>query len=144
MWVACWDYLCFCLSPEYRVRSSLTVTCAKGHINWYCSDQDRTTCRKEPIEMVPSCSLVICPPKTLKPHWPLVAPASRKLWFLKAPNFGKSTQTALELEHMSKVTIRCHKRCLQLSWVQIWQKNSNGKCPKLPITDFHALCHKVV
>ena len=50
-----------------------------------------------PQKMVPSCSLVICPPKTssLVNHWLLL------YWenfdFLKAPNFGKSTQMSLEL-----------------------------------------------
>ena len=32
-------------------------------------------------KMVPSCSLVICPPKTPKPHWPLVTPSLRKIFW---------------------------------------------------------------
>ena len=92
--------------------------------------------------MVPSCSPVICPSKTPKPHRPLIAPSLRKLWFSEGPVFWQKYSNSPGVAkswHMSKVTIRCHKRCAKLSWVQIWQKNSNGKCPKLPITDSHSV-----
>ena len=37
---------------------------------------------------------------------------------------------------MSKLTKKGPRRCHKVSWVQIWQKNSNGKCPKLPKKKF--------
>ena len=95
-------------------------------------------------KMVPSCSPVICPPKTPKPCWPLIAPSSRKLWFSEGPIFWQKYSNGPGVAkswHMSKVTIRCHKWCVKLSWVQIWQKNSNGKCPKLPIRNYHLWCY---
>ena len=50
-----------------------------------------------PPKMVPSCSLVICPPKTpsIVDHWWLLH--QENLDFLRAPYFGKSTQMALGL-----------------------------------------------
>ena len=33
--------------------------------------------------------------------------------------------------HVSKLTKKGPRRCHKVSCVQIWQKNSNGKCPKL-------------
>ena len=92
--------------------------------------------------MVPSYSLVIWLPKTPKSHRSPVAPSSRKLWFSEDtqfwPKYSNGPGVAKSWQ-ISKVTIRCHKRCLKLSWVQIWQKNSNGKCPKLPIRSAHSL-----
>ena len=92
--------------------------------------------------MVPWYSLVIWLPKTPKSHRSPVAPSSRKLWFSEDtqfwPKYSNGPGVAKSWQ-ISKVTIRCHKRCLKLSWVQIWQKNSNGKCPKLPIRSAHAL-----
>ena len=92
--------------------------------------------------MVPSYSLVIWLPKTPKSHQSPVAPSSRKLWFSEDtqfwPKYSNSPGVAKSWQ-ISKVTIRCHKRCLKLSWDQIWQKNSNGKCPKLPIRSAHSL-----
>ena len=92
--------------------------------------------------MVPSYSLVIWLPKTPKSHQSPVAPSSRKLWFSEDtqfwPKYSNGPGVAKSWQ-ISKVTIRCHKRCLKLSWDQIWQKNSNGKCPKLPIRSAHSL-----
>ena len=92
--------------------------------------------------MVPSYSLVIWLPKTPKSHQSPIAPSSRKLWFSEDtqfwPKYSNGPGVAKSWQ-ISKVTIRCHKRCLKLSWVQIWQKNSNGKCPKLPIRSAHSL-----
>ena len=100
-----------------------------------------------PPKMVPSYSLVIWLPKTPKSHWSPIAPSSRKLWFSEDtqfwPKYSNGPGVAKSWQ-ISKVTIRCHKRCLKLSWDQIWQKNSNGKCPKLPIMSAHALRYKVV
>ena len=39
--------------------------------------------------------------------------------------------------HMSKFTKKDPRRCHKVSCVQIWQINSNGKCPKLPKRDSH-------
>ena len=92
--------------------------------------------------MVPSYSLVIWLPKTPKSHWSPVTPSSRKLWFSEDTQFWPKYSNGPGVTkswQISKVTIRCHKRCLKLSWVQIWQKNSNGKCPKLPIRSAHSL-----
>ena len=100
-----------------------------------------------PPKMVPSYSLVIWLPKIPRSHWRPVAPSSRKLWFSEDtqfwPKYSNGPRVAKSWQ-ISKVTIRCHKRCLKLSWDQIWQKNSNGKCPKLPIRSAHSLRCKVV
>ena len=75
--------------------------------------------------MIPSCSPVICPPKIPKPCWPLIAPSLRKLWFSEGPVFWQKYSNGPGVAkswHMTKVTIRCHKRCVKLSRVQIWQK----------------------
>ena len=95
-------------------------------------------------KMVPSYSLVTWPPKSPKLHRAVVTPSLRKLWFSEGtvfwPKYSNSSGVTKSWQ-ISKVTIRCHKRCLKLSWVQIWQKNSNGKCPKLPVRSSHALCY---
>ena len=85
--------------------------------------------------------------KPPKPRRPLITPSSRKLWFSEGPVFWQNYSNGPGVAkswHMTKVTIRYHKRCVKLSWVQIWQKNSNGKCPKLPITDSHSWCYYVI
>ena len=86
-------------------------------------------------KMVPPYSLGTCPPKTPKPLWRPVAPSSSKHrlsedpWFW--PKYSNGPGVAKNW-HMSKWTSRGPRRCLKLSWDQIWQKNVNGKCPKLP------------
>ena len=104
--------------------------------------RDPLKCIAPPPKMVPSYSLVIWLPKTPKSHRSPVAPSSRKLWFSEDTQFWPKYSNGPGVTkswQISKVTIRCHKRCLKLSWVQIWQKNSNGKCPKLPIRSAHSL-----
>ena len=115
--------------------------------SFFNGPQDPLKCVTPPPQMVPSYSLVIWLPKTTKLHRSPVAPSSRKLWFSEDtqfwPKYSNGPGVAKSWQ-ISKVTIRCHKRCLKLSWVQIWQKNSNGKCPKLPIRSTHSLRYKVV
>ena len=97
-----------------------------------------------PSKMVPSYSLGTCPPKSLKTHWSLVTPSSRKklisedTWFCQKYLYGPGDAKTW---HVSEVVTKCHRRCLKLLWVQIWQKNSNGKCPKLLKRDSHAPCY---
>ena len=84
------------------------------------------------------------PHNTLKPHCSFI---KKKIDFLKAPNFDKSTRNSPGVTknwHMSKLTKKSPRICNKLSWVQIWQKNSNGRCPKLPKRNSHAPCYKVV
>ena len=110
--------------------------------SFFDGPRDPLKCVAPPPKMVPSYSLVIWLPKTPKSHQSPVAPSSRKLWFSEDtqfwPKYSNGPGVAKSWQ-ISKVTIRCHKRCLKLSWDQIWQKNSNGKCPKLPIRSAHSL-----
>ena len=43
--------------------------------------------------------------------------------------------------HMSKLTKKGPRRCHKVSWAQIWQKNSNGKCLKLPKRNSRTPCY---
>ena len=70
--------------------------------------------------------------KPPKPRQPPIAPSLRKLWFSEGPVFWQKYSNGPAVAkswHMSKVTIRCHKRCVKLSWVQIWQKIPMGSVP---------------
>ena len=53
--------------------------------------------------------------------------------FVKVPIFAKISNGPGDAKnrHISKLTQKGPNRCHKVSWVQIWQKNSNGKCPKL-------------
>ena len=100
-----------------------------------------------PPKMVPPYSPAICPPKTSRTLWWPVAPSSRKNWFSEGPIFWQKYSNGPGVAknwHMSKWTKRGPRTCHKLSWDQIWQKNSKGKCPKLPIRNSHAPCYKVV
>ena len=46
--------------------------------------------------------------------------------------------------HISNLTKKGPRTCHKLSWAQIWEKNSNGKCPKWAIRDSQLLQYKVV
>ena len=84
------------------------------------------------------------PPRTL---WCPDAPSSRKNWFSEGPIFWQKYSNSPGVAknwHMSKLTKRGPSRCHKLSWDQIWQKNFNGKCPKLPKRNCHAWCYKMV
>ena len=86
-----------------------------------------------PPKMVLPYSLGICPPKIPKPHQSLLTPSSRKksiFWrHLFLTNYSNGPGVAKNW-HMSKLTKKGPRRCHKLSWVQTWQKKSNGKCPK--------------
>ena len=85
-----------------------------------------------PPKMVPSYSLVIWLPKTPKSHWSPVAPSSRKLWFSEDTQFWPKYSNGPGVTkswQISKVTIRCHKTCLKLSWVKFDQKIPMGSVP---------------
>ena len=85
--------------------------------------------------------------KPPKPLWRPIAPSSSKHrlsedpWFW--PKYSNGPGVAKNW-HMSKYTSRGPRRCLKLSWDQIWQKNVNGKCPKLPKRNCQSLWYKVV
>ena len=103
-------------------------------------------CHTPPLKMVPPYSLGTCPPTTLKPLWRPVAPSSRKHWLSEDPWFRPKYSNGSGVAknwHMSKWTSG-GPRCLKLSWDQIWQKNVNGKCPKLPKRNCQSLWYKVV
>ena len=93
-------------------------------------------------KMVPPYSLGTCPPWTNKIYGELVAPSLRKkLIFSRHPilaNYSNGPGVGKNW-HMSKLTKKGPRRCHKLSWVQIWQKNSNGKCSKLPKRNFQSL-----
>ena len=84
------------------------------------------------------------PPRTL---WRPVAPSSRKHRLSEDPCFWPKYSNGPGVAknwHMSKWTSRGPRRCLKLSWDQIWQRNVNGKCPKLPKRNCQSLRYKVV
>ena len=56
--------------------------------------------------------------------------------FLKAPNFGKIFKWSSSCQ---KLTKKGPRRCFKLSGNLT--KNSNGKCPKLPIRHFRVPCY---
>ena len=100
-----------------------------------------------PPKMVPPYSLGACPPKTPRTLWRPVAPSSSKHWLSEDPCFWPKYSNGPGVAknwHMSKWTSRGPRRCLKLSWDQIWQKNVNGKCPKLPKRNCQSLRYKVV
>ena len=100
-----------------------------------------------PPKMVPPYSPAICPPKTPKPHQGVATPSLRKNWFSETPIFCHKYSNGPGVAknwHVSNLTRKGPRTCHKLSWVQIWQKNSNGKCPKLAIRDSHARFYKVV
>ena len=100
-----------------------------------------------PPKMVPPYSPGICPPKTPKPWERVAAPSSRKKWFSEGPIFWHKYSNGPGVAkkwHISNLTKKGPGTCHKLSWVQIWEKNSNGKCPKLAIRDSHSLRYKVV
>ena len=119
------------------VNVKYPVSCGKcvkkQNLHFQCPARPPQVCHTPP-KMVPPYSLGTCWPKTPKPHWSLVAPSLRKNWFSEDKIFAKSTllwsSQKFTYFKFFKLVIRCHKRCLKLSWVQIWQKKSNGKCLK--------------
>ena len=87
-----------------------------------------------PPKMVPSYSLVIWLLKTPKSHRSAIAPSLRKLWFSEDTQFWpkySNSPGVVKSWQISKVTTRCHKTCLKLSWVQIWQKNSGWEVSQI-------------
>ena len=94
-----------------------------------------------PLKMVPPYSSAICPPKTPKPHWGVTTPSSRKNWFSETPIFWHKYSNGKNWD-MSNLTKKGPRIWHKLCWVQIWEKNSNGKCPKLAMRDSHALRYK--
>ena len=98
-----------------------------------------------PPKMVPQYSLGTCPPNTPSLS-KVLSLHQEKNWFSEDTQFCQkySNSPGFKSWHISKVVSRCHRRCLNLSWVQIWPKKSNGKCPKLPKRNSHVLCYKVV
>ena len=100
-----------------------------------------------PLKMVPPYSPAICPPKTPKPRERVAAPSSRKKWFSEGPIFWHKYSNGSGVAkkwHISNLTKKDPRTCHKLSWAQIWEKNSNGKCPKWAIRDSHSLRYKVV
>ena len=98
-------------------------------------------------EMVPPYSLGTCPPKTPRTLWRPIAPSSRKHRLSEDPCFWPKYSNGPGVAknwHMSKWTSWGPRRCLKLSWDQIWQRNVNGKCPKLPKRNCQSLRYKVV
>ena len=85
--------------------------------------------------------------KPPKPLWRPVAPSWSKHGLSEDPCFWPKYSNGPGVAknwHMSKWTSRGPRRCLKLSWDQIWQKNVNGKCPKLPKRNCQSLWYKVV
>ena len=100
-----------------------------------------------PPKMVPPYSLGTCPPTNPKTLWRPVAPSSRKHWLSEDPWFWPKYSNGPGVARnwqMSKLTSWGPRRCLKLSWDQIWQKNVNGKCSKLPKRNCRVLRYKVV
>ena len=88
----------------------------------------------------PSYLPIYKPWDTLKPSHSFM---EKKLIFwthLFLANYSNSPGVAKNW-HMSKLTKKGPRRCHKVSWVQIWQKNSNGTCPKLPKRNSHVWCH---
>ena len=99
-----------------------------------------------PLKMVPPYSLGTYPPTTPSHFDTLSLLHQENIDFLKSPDFGQSTRTALESPknwHTSKLTKRGPRRCLKLSWDQIWQK-FQWKVSKLPKRNCRAWSYKVV
>ena len=87
----------------------------------------------------------ICLPNTNEIYGRHVTPSLRKNWFSEGTQFWQITWMILEsskIDYISKLTKQGPRRCHKVSCVQIWQKNSNGKCPKLPERNSHALYYK--
>ena len=100
-----------------------------------------------PPKMVPPYSLGTCPPKSPRTLWRPIAPSSRKHRLSEDPCFWPKYSNGPAVAknwHMSKWTSWDPRRCLKLSWDQIWQRNVNGKCPKLPKRNCQSLRYKVV
>ena len=100
-----------------------------------------------PPKMVPPYSLGTCPPKTPRTLWRPIAPSSRKHWLSEDPCFWPKYSNGPGVAknwHMSKWTSWGPRRYLKLSWDQIWQRNVNGKCPKLSKRNCQSLRYKVV
>ena len=110
------------------------------------SRQTPPGCRTPP-KMVPPYSLGTCPPKTPRTLWCPIAPSLRKHRLSEDPCFWPKYSNGPGVAknwHMSKWTSWDPRRCLKLSWDQIWQRNVNGKCPKLPKRNCQSLRYKVV
>ena len=85
-----------------------------------------------PPKMIPPYSLSTCPPTTPKTLWCPVTPSLRKHWLSEDPWFWPKYSNGPGVAknwHMSKLTKRGPRRCLKLSWDQIWQKMSMGSVP---------------
>ena len=129
------------------VNAEYPLSCCKCVEKWtFCilCPTRPPKCVTPPPKMVPPYSLGICPPTTPKILWCPVTPSSRKNRFSEGIFFWQITRTALESPkkwHMSKLTKKGPRRCHKVSWVQIWQKNSNGKCPKLPKRNSQLPCY---
>ena len=86
-------------------------------------DQTLRVCCTPP-KMVPPYNLGTCPPKTLRTLWCTVIPSSRKNWFSEDPWFWPKYSNGPGVAknwHISKLTKRGPRRCLKLTWDQIWQ-----------------------
>ena len=90
----------------------------------------------------PSCSLFILWPYIKYKYGRLGAPFLRYLWFREGTKIlnGPRDTNNWHISNLTKKGPRCHK----VSWVQIWQKNSNGKCSKLPKRSCQSVWYKVV
>ena len=119
------------------VNAEYPLSCRKcvenGHFVFYALLDPLSV--SHPPKMVPPYSLGTCPATNPETLWCQVTPSSRENWFSEDifffANYSNGPGVAKNW-HMSKLTKNGPRKCYKVSWVQIWQKNSNGKCPKLP------------